>query len=47
MEILGIHINEINKYLAVLEEEKKIETIRQERGVFYQIASDTPERGEH
>jgi len=37
IKILGIHINEINKYLAVLEEEKKIETIRQERGVFYQI----------
>ena len=37
-EILGIHINEINKYLAVLEEEKKIETIRQERGVFYLIS---------
>jgi len=37
MKILGIHINEINKYLAVLEEEKKIETIRQERGLFYQI----------
>ena len=37
MKILGIHINEINKYLAVLEDEKKIETIRQERGVFYQI----------
>ncbi len=38
MKILGIHINEINKYLAVLEEEKKIETIRQERGVFYLIS---------
>ncbi|MDA3791419.1 MAG: radical SAM protein [Desulfobacula sp.] len=37
MKILGIHINEINKYLAVLEEEKKIETIIQERGLFYQI----------
>ena len=37
MEILGLHINEINKYLDVLEEENKIETIRQERGVFYQV----------
>jgi wyosine [tRNA(Phe)-imidazoG37] synthetase (radical SAM superfamily) len=36
-EILGLHISEINKYLDVLEEEKKIKTIRQERGVFYQI----------
>jgi len=37
MGILGIHINEINKYLDVLEEEHKIEAIRQERGLFYQI----------
>ncbi len=37
MKILGIHINEINKYLDVLEEEDKIETIRQGRGVFYQL----------
>jgi len=36
-KILGIHINEINKYLGVLEDEDKIETIQQERGVFYQI----------
>lgn len=35
-EILGIHINEINKYLDVLDSENKIETIKQERGVFYQ-----------
>lgn len=34
--ILGIHINEINKYLAVLEEENKIEVVRQARGFFYQ-----------
>lgn len=40
IEILGIHINEINKYLDVLEEEQKIETVRQERGVFYQITSN-------
>ncbi|MDX2494514.1 MAG: radical SAM protein [Desulfuromusa sp.] len=46
MEILGIHINEINKYLDVLEEEKKIETVRQERGVFYQTTSNSTERGE-
>jgi len=37
MKFLGIHISEINKYLDVLVKEKKIETIRQERGVFYQI----------
>ena len=32
--ILGIHINEINKYLNVLEEDNKIEVIKQERGFF-------------
>jgi len=36
-KILGMHINEINKYLDVLEAEEKIETVEQERGVFYQI----------
>lgn len=36
--ILGIHINEINKYLGTLEESGQIETRRQERGVFYQLA---------
>jgi wyosine [tRNA(Phe)-imidazoG37] synthetase (radical SAM superfamily) len=34
-EIIGTHVNEISKYLGVLEEENKIETIRQERGIFY------------
>ncbi|MBC8185106.1 radical SAM protein [candidate division KSB1 bacterium] len=37
VKILGLHINEINKYLDVLEAEGKIESVRQERGVFYQI----------
>lgn len=37
-QILGIHINEINKYLGPLEESGQIETNRQERGVFYQLA---------
>ena len=36
-QILGIHINEVNKYLGTLEADGKIETTRQERGVFYQI----------
>ncbi len=36
-KILGLHINEINKYLGVLEEAGKIETSHQERGTFYQI----------
>jgi predicted Rossmann fold nucleotide-binding protein DprA/Smf involved in DNA uptake len=36
-KILGIHVNEINKYLDVLDAEGKIEAINQERGLFYQI----------
>jgi len=35
-KILGMHVNEINKYLDVLEADKKIEAVQQERGVFYQ-----------
>ncbi len=35
-KILGKHGNEINKYLSVLEEENKIETVQLERGMFYQ-----------
>ena len=34
--ILGIHINEINKYLGALEGEGKIESVHRQRGVFYQ-----------
>lgn len=36
-QILGKHINEVNKYLDVLENEEKIIIIKQERGLFYQI----------
>ena len=35
-QILGLHVNEINKYLDVLEAAGKIETVEQKRGVFYQ-----------
>jgi len=35
-KILGMHVNEVNKYLDVLEAEKKIEAVEEERGVFYQ-----------
>lgn len=35
--ILGLHVNEINKYLDVLESDNKIEIVRQNRGLFYQI----------
>lgn len=36
-KILGMHINEVNKYLDVLDAENKIETMHQERGLFYQL----------
>jgi wyosine [tRNA(Phe)-imidazoG37] synthetase (radical SAM superfamily) len=36
-KMLGMHINEINKYLDVLDQDGKIETYRQERGIFYQL----------
>jgi wyosine [tRNA(Phe)-imidazoG37] synthetase (radical SAM superfamily) len=36
-QILGLHINEINKYLAVLEDAGKVASIEQERGTFYQV----------
>jgi wyosine [tRNA(Phe)-imidazoG37] synthetase (radical SAM superfamily) len=35
-QILGTHVNEINKYLETLESEHKIGHVRKERGVFYQ-----------
>jgi len=34
---LGVHVNEINKYLGTLEANNKIETVRLERGVFYEL----------
>ncbi len=34
---LGIHVNEINKYLGTLEANNKIQTVRLERGVFYEL----------
>jgi len=36
-KILGLHSNEINKYLGVLEDAGKVETVEQERGTFYQV----------
>ena len=36
-DMLGLHINEINKYLDILDQEDKIETYRQERGIFYRL----------
>ncbi len=34
-KILGLHINEINKYLDVLEDEGNIISVREKRGLFY------------
>lgn len=39
-ETLGIHINEINKYLQTLLENKKIESQNLERGVFFKTTKD-------
>jgi wyosine [tRNA(Phe)-imidazoG37] synthetase (radical SAM superfamily) len=36
-QILGSHINEVNKYLNILEADDKVETVRRKRGVFYQL----------
>ena len=33
--ILGLHINEVNKYMDVLEAEQKVQPVRKERGIFY------------
>jgi wyosine [tRNA(Phe)-imidazoG37] synthetase (radical SAM superfamily) len=35
-KILGLHINEVNKYLSVLESDKKVKTVELARGTFYQ-----------
>ena len=37
--ILGLHVNEINKYLRAMEDGGRLERMEQERGVFYQIRS--------
>jgi len=39
-KILGLHINELNKYLDVLDADNKIATVEQERGLFYKIKPD-------
>jgi wyosine [tRNA(Phe)-imidazoG37] synthetase (radical SAM superfamily) len=38
-QFLGLHANELNKYLDVLEADKKIKAVKQERGFFYQRMS--------
>ncbi|MBN2638789.1 MAG: radical SAM protein [Bacteroidales bacterium] len=37
--ILGLHINEINKYLDVLEHEQKVISVQEKRGLFYKVPS--------
>lgn len=36
-KIVGLHLNEVNKYLDVLEANHKIEAVAQARGIFYQV----------
>jgi predicted ArsR family transcriptional regulator len=36
-KMLGMHVNEINKYLDVLDAEGKVEAQTQERGIFYRL----------
>jgi len=36
-ELLGLHVSEVNKYLDVLEADKKIKVVKQKRGFFYQV----------
>lgn len=42
VRIVGAHVNEINKYLGVLEGEGRIETVQQDRGLFYQLRAGRP-----
>lgn len=37
-QILGIHVNEINKYLGTLELNSKIKSVELDRGVFYELS---------
>lgn len=36
-EILGLHLNEVNKYLDVLDAEDKLKIKREQRGLFYSV----------
>lgn len=40
-QLLGMHVNEVNKYLRILEEKKQIETFSQDRGIFYKKSLNT------
>ncbi len=41
-KILGMHPNEINKYLDVLEADQKVQTEKQRRGIFYRTSIKNP-----
>ena len=43
-EMLGLHRNEINKYLDVLEGDFRIERIMQKRGIFYRLKKNEHEK---
>lgn len=43
-ELLGLHPAEVNKYLHVLEADKKIEVVEQKRGFFYQVKHPYPRK---
>lgn len=36
-DMMGLHQAEINKYLDILDEENKIETVEEDRGIFYKL----------
>jgi wyosine [tRNA(Phe)-imidazoG37] synthetase (radical SAM superfamily) len=42
-KILGIHINELNKYLSVLEASGRVEAVSQQRGLFYRYCGPASE----
>jgi len=44
-EILGLQINEVNKYLDVLEADGKIKMVKQKRGFFYQLRNTALQQG--
>ncbi len=44
-KIMGLHPNEINKYLGVLEQNGQIIAVQQDRGLFYQIPVPDADQG--
>ena len=46
-KILGLHVNELNKYLDALEASGKVHTERQDRGLFYMIRKETKQNNKN